>query len=171
MHADRRRVPVPPRAQREWHDRTFAIASLASGLDIVRKAPRQPRNSDGQTRPSIKEPANPADDAVGPCLRRMDRLDAGLSHQRKPAIRTHGRGAQLASALCIVRLVGIAGEDDLDAPEPSGLTVRRYPGWRCANGQVRKNPSRSSLNGSLQKSRQSTRSLNPEPSAILRETR
>ena len=151
-------------------DRTFRYASLASGLDIVRKALGQHEIATVQT--------TAIDQGAG-----QIRLTTLLAHASGEWIASdwpvcpisetgnpHRMGAALSYArrYALFALVGIAGEDDLDAPD---LLVDPSPvpqAGAAPNGQVPN--SRSSLNGSLQKSRPSKAVLNPEPSAILRET-
>ena len=48
---------------------------------------------------------------------------AGLRRQRDRGAASDGRGADLCPALCPVHLVGIAGEDDLDAPDLKAPTA------------------------------------------------
>lgn len=69
-------------------DRTFRYASLASGLDIVRKTLSQQEIATVQTtRIAPRERPGASHDPAGPCLRRMDLLRlAGLR-------RKGGRGA------------------------------------------------------------------------------
>ena len=90
-------------------DRTFRYASLASGLDIVRKCLGQhgiatrPDNRDRQ-----RSRADPADDHSGACIRRMDRIRlAGLSDQPDQYATSDGGGPQLRPTLRVVR----AGRD------------------------------------------------------------
>src|SRR5947209_14750019 len=65
------RSPFP----REEGIRTFRYASLASGLDIVRKALGQHEIAHGPDHGDrTGQRPNSADDAAGPCLRGMDRL-------------------------------------------------------------------------------------------------
>ena len=94
------RSPFPREA-----DRTFRYASLASGLDIVRKALGQHEIATVQTT-AIDQAIrpNPADDAAGACLRRMDLIGlAGLPDQRDRHPAPDGRGTDLRAALCAVR--------------------------------------------------------------------
>src|ERR1700727_1400180 len=63
-------------------DRTFRYASLASGLDIVRKSLGQQRSPPSRPPPSTRIPPDPTDHATGPCLRGMDLVGlAGLPDQ------------------------------------------------------------------------------------------
>ena len=58
------------------------------------------------------------DHHASPCLGRVDRVGlAGLPDRRDRQSPAHGRSAYLRSPLCPFTLVGIAGEDDLDAPD------------------------------------------------------
>jgi hypothetical protein len=116
-------------------DRTFRYASLASGLDIVRKSLGQHEIATVQTTAidpdsgqirlttllahasgewiSSDWPVCPISETVTP-----QRMGAALSYARRYAL---------------FALVGIAGEDDLDAPDlcdgplsPSGVPIRRW---------------------------------------------
>src|SRR3984957_19829519 len=108
------RSPFPPEG-----DRTFRYASLASGLDIVRKSLGQHEIATIQT--------TRIDEAAG-----QIRLTTLLVHASGEWISSdwpvcassetaapHRRGAGLTYArrYALFTLVGIAGEDDLDAPD------------------------------------------------------
>src|SRR5947209_5012636 len=109
-------------------DRTFRYASLASGLDIVRKALGKHEIATVQTT---------AIDEAG-----LIRLTTVLAHSSGewvssdwpvcPVSETsapHRMGAALTYArrYALFTLVGIAGEDDLDAPEATGMVPARTP--------------------------------------------
>src|SRR5277367_3293398 len=143
------RSPLPREA-----DRTFRYASLASGLDIVRKSLGQHEIATVQTTTIDQEsgqirlttllahasgewissdwPVCPTSETVNP-----HRMGAALSYARRYAL---------------FALVGIAGEDDLDAPDllvdPSPMIEAPVDISR-ATSHNRKPP-----NGSLHKSRQ-----------------
>src|SRR6476660_7986734 len=106
-------------------DRTFRYASLSSGLDIVRKALGKHEIATVQT--------TSIDNDVG-----LIRLTTVLAHSSGewvssdwpvcPVSETaapHRMGAALTYArrYALFTLVGIAGEDDLDAPDLAGPTV------------------------------------------------
>src|SRR4051812_18065692 len=105
-------------------DRTFRYASLASGLDIVRKCLGQQEIATVQT--------TAIDQASGHI-----RLTTLLAHASGEWISSdwpvcpisetaapHRMGAALTYArrYALFALVGIAGEDDLDAPDPSPIS-------------------------------------------------
>jgi hypothetical protein len=124
------RSPFPPEG-----DRTFRYASLASGLDIVRKSLGQHEIATIQT--------TRIDEAAG-----QIRLTTLLMHASGEWISSdwpvcassetaapHRMGAALSYArrYALFTLVGIAGEDDLDAPDLEAVapTVGNRPtGWR-----------------------------------------
>jgi ERF superfamily len=156
------RSPLPRES-----DRTFRYASLASGLDIVRKSLGQHEIATMQT--------TAIDQDSG-----QIRLTTLLAHASGewissdwpvcPASETaspHRMGAALTYArrYALFALVGIAGEDDLDAPdlltEPSA-TVATDTSQGAPNG--RKPP-----NGSIHRPRQPKPLLAIEPSATLRD--
>jgi hypothetical protein len=149
-------------------DRTFRYASLASGLDIVRKSLGQHEIATVQTTAidtdsgqirlttllahasgewiSSDWPVCPASETAAP-----HRMGAALTYARRYAL---------------FALVGIAGEDDLDAPdllvEPSpAIEAPVEPGGATPN-------SRRNRNGSVHKPRQPKPVLAAEPSARLR---
>src|SRR6202162_4630542 len=123
-------------------DRTFRYASLSSGLDIVRKALGK------HEMPSVQPTAI---DEAG-----LIRLTTVLAHSSGewvssdwpvcPASETaapHRMGAALTYArrYALFTLVGIAGEDDLDAPDlgaapKSGTDQPPGPGGRSSNGHA-----------------------------------
>ena len=158
------RSPIP----REG-DRTFRYASLASGLDIVRKSLGQHEIATVQT--------TAIDQDFG-----QVRLTTLLAHASGEWISSdwpvcpisetatpHRMGAALSYArrYALFALVGIAGEDDLDAPdlvvEPSPVVlVAANTGKGTENGRI-------PANGSIHKPRQPKPLLAAEPSAALRD--
>src|SRR6201996_128862 len=132
------RSPFPPEG-----DRTFRYASLASGLDIVRKSLGQHEIATIQTT-RIEEPAG------------QIRLTTLLMHASGEWISSdwpvcassetaapHRMGAALTYArrYALFTLVGIAGEDDLDAPDLEAITKADAnepsgPDGRDPNGPV-----------------------------------
>ena len=150
-------------------DRTFRYASLASGLDIVRKALGQHGIATVQT--------TAVDQATG-----QIQLTTLLAHASgewissdwpvcaiSEAATPHRMGAALTYArrYALFALVGIAGEDDLDAPdllvEPSpAIDLPARPHHSVQN--IRKPP-----NGSVHKPRQARPVLASGPSAALRD--
>ena len=150
-------------------DRTFRYASLASGLDIVRKTLGQHEIATVQS--------TAIDQATG-----QIQLTTLLAHSSGEWISSdwpvcatseiaipHRMGAALSYArrYALFALVGIAGEDDLDAPdllvEPSpAIDVPARPDRDFQSG--RKPP-----NGSIHKPRQPRPVLASEPSAALRD--
>jgi hypothetical protein len=150
-------------------DRTFRYASLASGLDIVRKSLGQHEIATVQT--------TAIDQDSG-----QIRLTTLLAHASGEWIASdwpvcpvsetatpHRMGAALTYArrYALFALVGIAGEDDLDAPEllepPTAIHAPAKPSQIPQN--ERRPPS-----GSVHKPRQSSQPLlGAEPSATLRD--
>src|SRR2546421_12487717 len=148
-------------------DRTFRYASLASGLDIVRKSLGQYEIATVQT--------TAIDQASG-----QIRLTTLLAHASGEWISSdwpvcptsetaapHRMGAALTYArrYALFALVGIAGEDDLDAldplPEPSP-TMK-------ANVSANRPTNQGSQNGTIHRPRQAEPVLGAEPSAALRD--
>ena len=145
-------------------DRTFRYASLASGLDIVRKSLGQHGIATVQTTAIDNEQV---------------RLTTILAHESGewiasdwpvcPTSQTntpHLMGAALSYArrYALFALVGIAGEDDLDAPD---LLTEPPPAISVPNVQNQSShPSRKPLNGSVHKPPQLI--LAPEASGALR---
>jgi hypothetical protein len=148
-------------------DRTFRYASLASGLDIVRKSLGQHEIATVQT--------TAIDQASG-----QIRLTTVLAHASGEWISSdwpvcpvsetaapHRMGAALTYArrYALFALVGIAGEDDLDAsdplPEPSP-TMK-------ANVKANRPTSQGSQNGTIHRPRQANPVLVAGPSATLRD--
>src|SRR6202790_5079184 len=150
-------------------DRTFRYASLASGLDIVRKSLGQHEIATVQS--------TAIDQATG-----QIQLTTLLAHASGEWISSdwpvcaisetatpHRMGAALSYArrYALFALVGIAGEDDLDAPdllvEPS--PVRQTPAGPDGTSKNSRRPP----NGSIHKPRQTRPVLASEPSAALRD--
>ncbi len=123
-------------------ERSFRYAPLSSGLDIVRKTLSQHEIATVQTT-SIDQPAG------------IVRLSTVLAHASGEWIGSdwpvcaisettapHRVGAALTYArrYGLFTLVGIAGEDDLDAPDltqPSSATGKTGDGNTCSNGRQR----------------------------------
>ena len=150
-------------------ERTFRYASLASGLDIVRKSLGQHEIATIQTTTIDQDsgqirlttllahasgewissdwPVCPVSETATP-----QRMGAALTYARRYAL---------------FALVGIAGEDDLDAPdllaEPS--PVLQVTAERSGEGRNNRRPS----NGLVHKPRQPKPVLAAEPSAVLRD--
>ena len=166
-----------PAASAREEARTYRYASLATGLDIVRKslgrqeiAAVQSTVIDQQTGLvrlvtvlahssgewlSSEWPVCPITETANP-----QRMGAALTYARRYALFT---------------LVGIAGEDDLDAPEPSRPTAASTNGRSSApeaapiSAQRRPMPARSQTNGSRPPPAQHDQILPPEDSQALRE--
>jgi ERF superfamily len=150
-------------------DRTFRYASLASGLDIVRKSLGQHEIATVQTTAIDQDsgqirlttllahasgewissdwPVCPVSETAAP-----HRMGAALSYARRYAL---------------FALVGIAGEDDLDAPD---LLTEPSPALHAASGirQSKQNANRPP-NGSIHKPLEKRLLLAAEPSAALRD--
>src|SRR5437764_2768199 len=153
------RSPLP----REEGSRTFRYASLSSGLDIVRKALGQHEIATVQT--------TAIDQASG-----QIRLTTLLAHASGEWISSdwpvcpisetaapHRMGAALTYArrYALFALVGIAGEDDLDAPD-----LEPAPDLEAPADPDRK---RSRSNGSIHKPSQPKPVLTSEASVALRD--
>ncbi len=151
-------------------DRTFRYASLASGLEIVRKSLGQQEIATVQT--------TAIDQATG-----QIQLTTLLAHASGEWISSdwpvcavsetaapHRMGAALTYArrYALFALVGICGEDDLDAPD---LLVEPSPGTEAAvqPNAAEANIFRRPRNGSVHKPRQPKPLLSAEPSATLRD--
>jgi hypothetical protein len=149
-------------------DRTFRYASLASGLDIVRKALGQHEIATVQT--------TAIDQETG-----QIRLTTLLAHTSGEWISSdwpvcaisetatpHRMGAALTYArrYALFALVGIAGEDDLDAPD---LLAEPPPVLHVPAGTNQIVQNRRKSNGSIHKPRQPKAVLSIEPSASLRD--
>src|SRR5258707_1188507 len=146
-------------------DRTFRYASLAGGLDIVRKSLGKHEIATIQT--------TAIDNEIG-----QIRLTTILAHASGewiasdwpvcPVAQTntpHLMGAALSYArrYALFALVGIAGEDDLDAPD---LLVEPSPAMHAGSG-IRQ--SKQNANGSIHKPREKRPLLAAEASAALRD--
>jgi ERF superfamily len=119
-------------------DRSFRYASLSSGLDLVRKSLGRHEIATVQT--------TSIDEAAG-----LIRLTTTLAHSSGewvssewpvcPVSETatpHRMGAALTYArrYALITLVGIAGEDDLDAPDLNGgMSAPPHPGGLNESGQ------------------------------------
>src|SRR6516225_8837467 len=156
-------------------ERCFRYAPLSSGLDIVRKTLSQHEIATVQTT-SIDETAG------------MVRLSTVLAHASGEWIASdwpvcaisdtaapHRMGAALTYArrYALFTLVGIAGEDDLDAPD---LIVPTPPAPKTETGKTKdrlnRGPNYSSQGQSdrgQQKVANSARTLDPEASEVLRD--
>src|SRR5712675_1699881 len=149
--------------------RSFRYASLSSGLDLVRKSLGRHEIATVQT--------TSIDEAAG-----LIRLTTTLAHSSGEWVSSdwpvcpisetaapHRMGAALTYArrYALFAFVGIAGEDDLDAPdipiEPAPLT--RAP----EDGSQSQRTNHRPPNGWIHKSGQSKPLLAPEPSAALRQ--
>ena len=150
-------------------EKTFRYASLASGLDIVRKSLGQHEIATIQT--------TAIDQDTG-----QIRLTTLLAHASGEWISSdwpvcaiseiatpHRMGAALTYArrYALFALVGIAGEDDLDAPD---LLTEPAPAIPTPDDTDQSAPTgRKPPNGSIHKSRQPRPVLATEPSAVLRD--
>jgi hypothetical protein len=156
-------------------ERFFRYAPLSSGLDIVRKTLSQHEIATVQTT-SIDESAG------------IVRLSTVLAHASGEWIASdwpvcainetsapHRMGAALTYArrYALFTLVGIAGEDDLDAPD---LIVPRTPAPKTEAGKTkdRRNggpnyPSQGQLRGGQHRVATSPRTLEPKASEALRD--
>src|SRR3954471_12905657 len=148
-------------------DRRFRYASLANGLDLVRKSLGRHEIATVQT--------TSIDEAAG-----LIRLTTTLAHSSGewvssdwpvcPVSETaapHRMGAALTYArrYALFALVGIAGEDDLDAPDPlpePSPTVK-------ADVKANRPTNQGSRNGTIHRPRQAKPVLGAEPSAALRD--
>ena len=156
------RSPIP----REG-DRTFRYASLASGLDIVRKSLGQHEIATVQTTAIDQRlRPDPADHAACACLGEWISSDWPVCPASETAT-PHRMGAALTYArrYALFALVGIAGEDDLDAPD---LLTEPSPAVATEASQGAPN-GRKPPNGSIHRPRQPKPLLAIEPSAALRD--
>jgi len=156
-------------------ERSFRYAPLSSGLDIVRKTLSQHEIATVQTT-SIDETAG------------IVRLSTVLAHASGEWIASdwpvcamsetaapHRMGAALTYArrYALFTLVGIAGEDDLDAPDlvapatPSPRTEE--PPFRKAKGRPNGGPDYASHGQSHRGQQVSAGALEPKASAVLRD--
>lgn len=110
-------------------DRTFRYASLASGLDIVRKTLSQQEIATIQTTRLEQVTGQIHHHPARPRLRRMDLLGpTGLRLQGGRGAARMGAALTYARRYALFALVGIAGEDDLDAPDVvTGSPAAREP--------------------------------------------
>ena len=158
------RSPFPREA-----DRTFRYASLASGLDVVRKCLGQHEIATVQT--------TAIDQHSG-----QIRLTTLLAHASGEWISSdwpvcsttetatpHRMGAALTYArrYALFALVGIAGEDDLDAPDLSAEPPPEIPVRASPSEDLRTD--RKTRNGTIHKPRLPKPVLAVEPSAVLRD--
>ena len=158
------RSPFPREA-----DRTFRYASLASGLDVVRKCLGQHEIATIQTT-AIDQPSG------------QIRLTTLLAHASGEWISSdwpvcsttetatpHRMGAALTYArrYALFALVGIAGEDDLDAPDLSAEPPPEIPVRASPKEDPRTD--RKTRNGTIHKPRQPKPVLAAGPSANLRD--
>jgi hypothetical protein len=157
-------------------DRSFRYAPLSSGLDIVRKTLSQHEIATVQTT-SIDESAG------------IVRLSTVLAHASGEWIASdwpvcaisetsapHRMGAALTYArrYALFTLVGIAGEDDVDAPDlPSSVAPETKPEDPLGHKNERQNSENerqaSARGGAKSSATSSGQTLEPEASAALRE--
>ena len=150
-------------------DRTFRYASLASGLDIVRKSLGQHEIATVQTTAIDQESG-------------QIRLTTLLAHASGEWISSdwpvcpisetatpHRMGAALTYArrYALFALVGIAGEDDLDAPDLSAEPPPEIP--VPASPEENPRTERKTRNGTIHKPRHPKPVLATGPSVILRD--
>jgi len=161
---------------RSGADKTFRYASLASGLDIVRKVLGQHEIATLQT--------TAIDQAGG-----IVNLTTVLAHSSGEWIASdwpvcpvsetampHRMGAALTYArrYALFTLVGIAGEDDLDAPDVISAPAPDAPIRQSAenghvNGSPQHRPAPKDIKHSKQKSKLSESPLTVEASTVLRD--
>jgi ERF superfamily len=158
--------------QRE-DDRTFRYAPLSSGLDIVRKTLGRHEIATVQTTSIDKEAG-------------LVRLSTVLAHASgewissdwpvcpvSEMIAPHRMGAALTYArrYALFTLVGIAGEDDLDAPDLDVLSPERSEAAESAGGRGKGGAleQRSSTGRSVKRYREPRPVLPPTESAPLRD--
>jgi ERF superfamily len=146
-------------------DRTFRYASLASGLDIVRKSLGQHEIATVQTTAIDQESGQIRlttllAHASGEWIS-SDWPVCAISETATP--RRMGAALSYARRYALFALVGIAGEDDLDAPD---LLVEPSPAIEVPAGPDLQ-PRRKPANGSIHK--QSKPVLASAPSAALRD--
>jgi hypothetical protein len=148
-------------------DRTFRYASLASGLDIVRKSFGQHEIATVQTTAIDQDQIRLTTllaHASGEWIS-SDWPVCPISEMAMP----HRMGAALTYArrYALFALVGIAGEDDLDAPD---ILSESAPAADTPNDPGLIVPaSRKRSNGSIHKPRQPKPILAAEPSGVLRD--
>lgn len=144
-------------------DRTFRYASLASGLDIVRKTLSQQEIATVQTT-RIEHVTGQIHLTTLIAHSSGEWISSDLPVcQAKETDAPHRMGAALTYArrYALFALVGIAGEDDLDAPEPLSAPAMSAP----AQIQTALLSKAKSANGALNR----VAVLNPKASAELRE--
>src|SRR5215472_3621867 len=164
--------------QTSGSDRSFRYAPLSSGLDIVRKTLSQHEIATVQT--------TSIDESVG-----IVRLSTVLAHASGEWIASdwpvcaisetaapHRMGAALTYArrYALFTLVGIAGEDDLDAPDLTTPTVPTLKGNEPAENKIghlnggQAHSTQQFSRGRRAKAASNPRkpTLEPEPSAALR---
>jgi hypothetical protein len=147
-------------------ERTFRYASLASGLDIVRMSLGQHEIATVQTTAIDRDSGQIRlttllAHASGEWLS-SDWPVCPISEMANP----HRMGAALTYArrYALFALVGIAGEDDLDAPE-----LIAEPAFAGGDANASVPTGRKPSGGSMRKARQPRPVLGPEPSAALRD--
>jgi hypothetical protein len=156
-------------------ERSFRYAPLSSGLDIVRKTLSQHEIATVQTT-AIDQTAGIVNlttvlaHASGEWIA-SDWPICAISETKTP----HRMGAALTYArrYALFTLVGIAGEDDLDAPDlatPAQSTSGQRPHGSELNGGAKRSPQRGTYqrNGKL-RSHSTKPILGVEPSAALRD--
>jgi len=161
--------------QMSGSERSFRYAPLSSGLDIVRKTLSQHEIATVQI--------TSIDESVG-----IVRLSTVLAHASGEWIASdwpvcaisetvvpHRMGAALTYArrYALFTLVGIAGEDDLDAP---GLIAPTTPASKTEAGKTKdrlnggpNNQSHEQLRSGQQRAANSARTLEPKASEVLRD--
>jgi hypothetical protein len=148
-------------------ERTFRYASLASGLDIIRKSLGQHEIATIQTTAIDQESGQIKlttllAHASGEWIS-SDWPVCSISETAAP----HRMGAALTYArrYALFALVGIAGEDDLDAPDMLSAPAASVDTFDNANPPTSRKPP----DGSIHKPRQPKPILATEPSAALRD--
>jgi hypothetical protein len=148
-------------------ERTFRYASLASGLDIIRKSLGQHEIATIQTTAIDQESGQIKlttllAHASGEWIS-SDWPVCSISETAAP----HRMGAALTYArrYALFALVGIAGEDDLDAPDRLSAPAASVDTFDNANPPTSRKPP----DGSIHKPRQPKPILATEPSAALRD--
>ncbi|MCK1735102.1 ERF family protein [Bradyrhizobium sp. 138] len=130
-------------------DRTFRYASLASGLDIVRKTLSQQEIATIQTT-RIEQPTGQIHLTTLLAHASGEWISSDLPVCASKEVEApHRMGAALTYArrYALFALVGIAGEDDLDAPDPM-----TRPPTAAAEPQISPGPRGKPLNGVLNRS-------------------
>jgi hypothetical protein len=155
-------------------ERSFRYAPLSSGLDIVRKTLSQHEIATVQT--------TSIDEAAG-----IVRLNTVLAHASgewiasdwpvcaiSETVTPHRMGAALTYArrYALFTLVGIAGEDDLDAPDliaPTAPTSKAVGIAGNKNDRLNGGRGQSRHRPSIRRAPKTTQTLEPEESAALRD--